>query len=309
MTVLWVTLILAAILLAAFWYYQLLFQEKSAFKPQTENIVHLSKGITHYEISGPHSAPIIVLIHGGTIPMCFWDKEVKEFTDAGFRVLRYDQYGRGGSQRLSVPYTREIYSNQLLELLAALKIDKPVHLIGPSFGGAISVSIAASQPQMIKSMVLISPVLNLLKSDSPLVLPIKICSIPLIGDFFFRTVMKRAIINRGQELISCPKCKTLFIDQFNYTGTEYSILSTFRTDAYGDYRKETKIAGSRINHILLVRGKKDNDVTEKMILQVKDDLPNCKFVELEDAGHSPFSNKNSSEFVNVLIDFFKKSQS
>ena len=68
-------------------------------------------------------APIVVLIHGGTIPSFVWDKQVKPLTQAGFQVLRYDQFGRGYSDRPSVDYDRAFYQKQLGDLLAALDIE------------------------------------------------------------------------------------------------------------------------------------------------------------------------------------------
>lgn len=281
-------------------------KEKYDYTPPEKNCVRLSHGFTHFELSGPESAPVIVLIHGGTIPMCTWDDQVNDFVKAGFRVLRYDQYGRGESERLRIPYTRQIFAEQLLDLLNYLKINEPVNIIGPSFGGAISVLFAANCHERVKSLVLISPVLNLLKSNSPLTMPIKISSIPVIGDIIFRTVIRNRIIARGIELSTSPSCKEKYLNQFYCRGTEYSFLSIFRNDVYGDYRQETISTGKHIKNILLVRGKNDREVNAQMVQQAKNDLSNCRFLEIEDSGHSPFTMKNSNEFMKVLIDFFNE---
>jgi pimeloyl-ACP methyl ester carboxylesterase len=42
--------------------------------------------------------------------------------NAGYRVLRYDQYGRGLSDRPNIEYTADVYDRQLGELLDALHI-------------------------------------------------------------------------------------------------------------------------------------------------------------------------------------------
>jgi pimeloyl-ACP methyl ester carboxylesterase len=301
-----ILLSICILIVIAWVYYISQSQEKEEFKPEAENIVQLSHGITCYELCGPENAPLIVLMHGGTIPMCTWNEQVKKFTDAGFRILRYDQYGRGGSQRLSIPYTRKVFSDQLHDLLNSLKIHHPVHLLGPSFGGAISLSFASRFPQRVKSIVLISPAVNIFNSDSSLKFPIKICTYPIIGDFIFRTIVKKKVLKRGLELISDPSCRTTFQNQFFVKGTEKSLLSSFRTDAYGDYHEEISLTGKNVKNIFLIRGKKDKEVTEKMILQTKSDLPDCKFMELETAGHSPFSGEHGPEFTQMLIDFFNE---
>lgn len=301
-----ILLIICILILLTWIYYISQSQEEEVFKPEEEKTVQLSHGVTSYELCGPENAPIIVLMHGGTIPMCTWNEQVKRFTDAGFRILRYDQYGRGGSQRLSIPYTRKVYSDQLYDLLNSLKIYQPVHLLGPSFGGAISLSFASRFPQRVKSIVLISPAVNIFNSDSSLKFPIQICTYPIIGDFVFRTIIKKKAINRGLELISDPSCRMIFQNQFLVKGTEKSLLSSFRTDAYGDYHEEISLTGKNVKNIFLIRGKNDTEVTEKMILQTKAGLPDCRFMELETAGHSPFSGENGPAFTQMLIDFFKE---
>jgi pimeloyl-ACP methyl ester carboxylesterase len=297
---------ICALIVAAWVYYITQSQEKEELKPEGKNIIKLPHGATSYELCGPESAPLIVLIHGGTIPMCVWNEQVKRFTDAGFRILRYVQYGKGGSQRLSIPYTREVYSDQLHDLLDSLNIHQPVHLLGPSFGGAISVGFAARFPQRVKSIVLISPALNIFRSDSLLRFPLQLSTIPIAGDFIFRIFFKKKMIKRGLEMISDPSCRMIFQNQFFVKGTEKGLLSSFRSGAYGDYHEETSLTGKNVKNILLVRGKNDKEVTEKMVLQTKADLPDCKFLELGAAGHSPFSGENGLAFTKLLIDFFNE---
>ena len=85
--------------------------------------VQLSDGVTHYELTGPEDGPVVLLIHGGTIPHFAWDTQVPALVDAGFRVLRYTQFGRGYSDRPDATYEREFYQRQLRELLDALESD------------------------------------------------------------------------------------------------------------------------------------------------------------------------------------------
>lgn len=298
---------LVVFLIPAFILYQLHCQEKIEHRPSDNNCIYLSHGYTQYQLCGPSSSPVVVFIHGGTIPMCTWDQQVKEFTEAGFRILRYDQYGRGGSERLKIPYTRHVFSEQLNDLITNLKINDPVHMLGPSFGGAISISFASKYPDKVRSIALISPVLNLPGSDSSVIKPISISSIPVAGDFIFRTIIKKQMVKRAELLITCPNCRSVFLDQFKYKRTEQSFLSAFRNDAYGSYLKECAIVNSQINRIMLVRGDKDKEVTEKMIQEIRTLLPECIYVGLKDSGHSPFINDSNSTFSKSLIQFFKNS--
>ncbi|MBW1898065.1 MAG: alpha/beta hydrolase, partial [Deltaproteobacteria bacterium] len=55
--------------------------------------VNLSDGFTHHRLTGPVGGKVVVLVHGGTVPIWTWDSQIKILNDAGFRVLSYDHYG------------------------------------------------------------------------------------------------------------------------------------------------------------------------------------------------------------------------
>src|SRR5271168_5083920 len=65
----------------------------------TGSFVHLSDGLTHYELAGTESGRTVVLIHRFSAPYYLWDHTFDPVVKAGFRVLRYDLYGRGFSDR------------------------------------------------------------------------------------------------------------------------------------------------------------------------------------------------------------------
>jgi len=50
--------------------------------------------------------PAVALVHGFSVPYYVWDPTAPELARAGFRVLRYDLYGRGYSDRPTPPTTR-----------------------------------------------------------------------------------------------------------------------------------------------------------------------------------------------------------
>src|SRR5258706_14523512 len=66
--------------------------------------VALGDGMTHYDVSGPDSGQRVVLVHGFSTPYYIWDSTVAALAAAGFRVARYDEFGRGYSDRPVVDY-------------------------------------------------------------------------------------------------------------------------------------------------------------------------------------------------------------
>jgi len=122
-----------------------------------ETFVELAAGVTHYELSGPEDAPIVVLVHGLTSPMYVWDPQVEPLHEAGYRVLRYDNYGRGLSDRPNVRYDADLYISQLHGLLDAVAPGQPVVPIGLSMGGAIVVNFVDRHPERVAGYGLIAP--------------------------------------------------------------------------------------------------------------------------------------------------------
>ncbi len=93
------------------------------------DFVQLSQGYVHYQLEGPETGETVVLVHGFSAPMFIWERTVPALTKAGFRVLSYDLYGRGYSDRPDVAYDKDLFDTQLLELLDALDIRESEVLI------------------------------------------------------------------------------------------------------------------------------------------------------------------------------------
>ncbi|HEY0929417.1 MAG TPA: alpha/beta fold hydrolase, partial [Gemmatimonas sp.] len=117
----------------------------------------LSDGITHYEVAGPDSGMRVLLVHGFSVPAYIWDSTFVALTGAGFRVARYDTYGRGWSDRPDVAYDRALFNRQVGDLLDTLGWTSDVQLVGLSAGGPIVATYTAQQPARIRSFTLVDP--------------------------------------------------------------------------------------------------------------------------------------------------------
>ena len=76
--------------------------------------IKLSGGITHYQLAGPDTGKVVILVHGFSVPYFIWDGTYEYLVKQGFRVLRYDMFGRGYSDRPNVVYNQALYQNHLL---------------------------------------------------------------------------------------------------------------------------------------------------------------------------------------------------
>jgi pimeloyl-ACP methyl ester carboxylesterase len=129
---------------------------------------------------------MVVLVHGGTIPLWTWDRQVPVLIAAGYRVLRYDAFGRGYSDRPAVVHDRNLYMSQLRELVDTLGISGPFDLIGTSQGGGTAVTFTATYPQRVRRLVLISPVVR------DFAVP-RLFQVPIIGEIAARAFGMRLV--------------------------------------------------------------------------------------------------------------------
>lgn len=258
--------------------------------------IKLSDGITHYKLEGPDDGKVVVLVHGGTVPIWTWDKQVQALNNAGLRTLSYDKYGRGYSDRPDVTYDQDLYKRQLLELVDKLALTEPFDLVGLSLGGGTAVNFTARYPDRVRKLVLISPLINNFKVPS-------FFRIPVFGEFMARIAGIRVIVNRFVSLFEknpeSEKYTRLFVEQTTYKGFQRSVLSMLRNDAVGDYRNAYQIIGNQKRDILLIWGTADTEITKEMIRDIRSFIPRLKFKPVEGVGHGIVFQKPDT--VNNLI--------
>lgn len=267
------------------------------------SFIPLSKGIVHYELSGDTSKPLIVLVHGGTIPMFNFNRQISDFVDAGYSVLRYDQYGRGYSDRPKIEYDRNLYSDLLLELLDSLDFKEPVNLLGHSFGGSTVTHFLTRYPERVNKLILFSPMINGISNMTAF----KIVRFPIIGEYVARFLILPLSVKRieksfGESKDTINKYVSLFKEQMVYKGFEQSLFSMMKSDAMRDYSYEFNKAGESNNDILLIWGDKDETISKDMIDIVRQYVPFANYVEVRGGTHA-FNFNRANEFNKMVIRF------
>jgi pimeloyl-ACP methyl ester carboxylesterase len=124
------------------------------------SFVRLSQGVTHYELAGPDSGAPVVLAAAFSVPAYLSDSLFQGLADSGFRVLRFDYFGRGWSDRPDLSYDLDTFVRQLDELLDSLRISQPINLAGLSFGAAIVTEYTGKHPERVRSLIYVDPVFN-----------------------------------------------------------------------------------------------------------------------------------------------------
>jgi pimeloyl-ACP methyl ester carboxylesterase len=306
---LWLSL-LAVVLLAIVGPYCALDREAQTLDAPTRealggNYVTLPGGITHYELSGPADGPLVVLIHGGTIPFFTWDAQIPALRDAGFHVLRYDHFGRGSSDRPQVDYDRAFYQKQLEDLLVALGIEGPVNLVGVSFGGGVAATYAEAHPERVAKLVLIAPVVDYAEGKALFGL----AQVPILSDWYARVFSVRATVDRAngffQESGADPSYAERFDEQTRFEGYEQALLSMSRTDALTSYRDTYAALGDQPT--LLLWGSADSEIPREHMEFLRKNLGNVSLVEIEGAGHG-VTIQRQEEVNRQLIEFLTNPQ-
>lgn len=267
------------------------------------NFVRLSDGFTHYEFAGPENGTVVVLIHGFSVPYYLWDNTFDPLAKAGFRVLRYDLYGRGYSDRPQVPYNADLFDRQLSELLASLHIDRPVDLVGASMGGMIAVTFAARHAEKVRALALFDPAHP---TGGPLPWPLRT---PIVGEYIACVDLVPSLPGGQRSDFVHPERYPDYVpryqEQMRYQGFRWAILSTIRDYLTEDVRPEYSRVGASQKPVFLLWGKLDEDVPFAVSKDVMSEIPQAEFHPLDSAAHIGFY--EMPEVVNpLLIDFLKQ---
>lgn len=265
-------------------------------KNSNGSYVELSQGFTHYEVDGPDTGKVVVLIHGFSVPYYIWNGTYEYLTEHGFRVLRYDQFGRGYSDRPNVVYDKQLYFTQLKDLIAALHLKTPVSLVGVSFGGEVATNFTVAYPDLVNKVVLIDPGYPSAKPNVP----------SFVTDFQEAThADKRA---QGQLAdFKYPERQPTWVElyrpQMEYKGFRRAIVSTQYNYDYNG-RQSNIALNNQHKPVLLIWGKEDKTVPFTYSDSIRSVLK-TEFLPVEDAGHLPYIEQ--SGIVNpALVTFLKK---
>jgi pimeloyl-ACP methyl ester carboxylesterase len=263
--------------------------------------VRLSTGITHYELSGPNDARTVVLFSGATVPYYLWDSTQVALTANGLRVLRYDYYGRGYSDRPALRYDLAMYNQQVAELLDTLGVRGPVDVAGVSMGGAIAVSFADAHPERVRTVTLVDPAIGLTR-ETPLPL-----GVPVVGNYALTLGASSMATGQLDDFLHpehFPDWVSRYRVQMRYKGFRRSILETQRGDVFKRPPTSfTTLARSPIP-ILILWGKADRTVPFSNSTAVRSAFPRAEFHAIDGAGHLP-QIEQAATVDSILVRFLR----
>ena len=103
-----------------------------------------------YDLVGSDDAPTVCITHSLASDGGSWAEQLPPLLQAGFRVLRIDMRGHGGSDPVPGDYTMRALADDVAAVLQGLAIPR-VHYIGLSIGGMIGQAFALAHGERLIS--------------------------------------------------------------------------------------------------------------------------------------------------------------
>ncbi|MEM6805205.1 MAG: alpha/beta fold hydrolase, partial [Bacteroidota bacterium] len=304
-------LIINLLLSARAWYYDTEIRnlDETSRKVYTGDFVETNQGWTRYQFRKGDSlgAPLVLFIGGLTTDgIDYFNPIAEKFAKAGLSTLQFDLFGRGGSDRLEdADFGRQTFIQQIDDLLYALGINQPIHLVGQSLGGSIAVAWASQNPNRTKSLSLHASaghiegqafVNNLLET-------------PILGKYLFWLYKDRLTTGRvanyfdeqveDSKMIERIEANIRKAAQFNgYYDAVYRTIINY--DAH-DLEKEFSALGESDVPVQIIWGQSDEIIPIENAEILSSWLGNkAELVFYENLGHMPLAENISQVSADVL---------
>jgi len=271
--------------------------------------VKLSAGITHYDLQGPQNSDPIILIHGFSAPYFIWDPTIKALASEGFRVIRYDLFGRGFSDRPLGPYDRRLFREQLNDLIEHLDITEGLNLCSLSMGSVIAADFANHYPDKISRLSFIDPagfdlnapwLFRALKMQG-----VGEILLGILGRLGKKSLLQSMLSDFYQpSRASVDAFISLYEKQMHFQGFKRALLSSLRQGMLDENLALFRGLSQYNFPVQLIWGEEDQTVPYQHHLLFQSLLPRTEFHSIKNAGHIPHF-EIPEEVNRKLIEFFR----
>jgi pimeloyl-ACP methyl ester carboxylesterase len=262
--------------------------------------IRLRHGLVHYSIQGPDTSRLLLFIHGGGVTgMEVWRHNIPYFLNQGYRILSYDLYGRGYSDRPADVVTPELLADQLNELIDTLGIRQRLDIVTMSMGAIVTLDFAAKHPEQVDKIVMLDPAAT---GDF---VPMWSIRYPVLSDFVMTVYWHPlAVEKQRKEFVNRPLFEVYaqrlryFMKFRGYKKVSHATWMTILTQ-----NRLALVKQLHPNKLLIIYG--DHDPYFPNIPQYQEVYPTLKSVLISETGHMPHYEK--PEEVNPIIaEFLKK---
>lgn len=249
-------------------------------------LAELPQGVTHYEWHGPVGGPVLVCVHGLTTPSFVWRGLTAGLAVLGFRVLTYDLFGRGHSDRPKGAQDAGFFMRQLADLMTHQQVRGKVTLVGYSMGGAIVTSFAAAHPNRVEQVILLAPA-GMRHGIGGLVRLIR--DVPWIGDWLMLALYPR-MMRQGIEAERALPSSVLNIGDLQEAELDFknfvpAVLASLRGILRRPLKSEHQQLRDAKTPVLAIWGKDDSVIPLSALGTLAEWNRNVQHEVIDGAGH------------------------
>ena len=265
---------------------------------QENNITIMNKG-KRVDVLENRSDEAVVFLHGWLMSPQIWAHSIAALSRK-IRCVALWQPGHGKSSAPDYEFTMELWSEQLIDTLDSLNINKAV-LVGHSMGGMLSLETTFKYPERVKGLVLVDTQDE--AWDKPR------------NDQWLQTVDTIAAA-WGPE--TAPQVANLlmsqqFLDNYPaWTGTWTNEVAKYDLGGQSNLARaiaRRKDYSQQVNEIkvpvLVVHGAADQAIMMDVARAMTERIPGAQFEEIPGAGHCP-PLEAPEIFTEKLVGFLKK---
>jgi len=259
----------------------------------------------------------LILLHGFGASIEHWRHNLPILSQQ-HTVYALDLLGFGASRKANVDYTVPLWVEQVHDFWQTF-IRQPVVLVGNSIGSLVCLTLAATYPEMVEGIVMLSlPDVSLRQEMIPprlqsLVTTIEnlVASPPLLRNLF--KILRRqpfikswaAIAYANKTVITEELLEILSAPAYD-EGAEQTFCTLFRAVRQPEFAPPAKEVLPKLNiPILLIWGSQDRMVLPSLAPIFVKLNPNIKLVEIERAGHCPHD-ECPEQFNRILLDWLEE---
>lgn len=245
----------------------------------------------------------VVLVHGFGSSSYEW-REVAPTLAGSFRVIALDLFGFGYTERPRDPasYTREGQAAMILGVLDRLGVES-AHWVGHSYGGALSLYVAATAPERVKSLILADSAAPTYPDDRRS----RVASWRWTNRIFLGLTLRPGYIRRSLRAAYfdagkvTPEVVSAYLDRLRIEGVDAAYQGLTAAKPPSPLRVDlTKID----RPTLVIWGAEDRTVSLKDGRRFAELIPGARMVVLEKTGHVPME-ESPEAFVAAALPFLK----
>ena len=230
----------------------------------------------HYVYIKKDTTPLI-FIHGVGLDHQMWDPQINSLKE--FSTITYDLLGHGKTPYKKEKLSLNDFSNQLIEILEHLKIDK-IHLIGFSLGSLIALDFVSKMQNKVDKLILIGTTYKRSIEERSLVLDRY--NQAKLNKPISKQALKRWFTDKYLE--ENPKTYDSFMNILNKNSVDHkNFLKAY--ESFANHEDNIPLIQGISSKTLVMTGSDDPGSTPAMSKELVKDIPNSSYIEVKKGKH------------------------